>query len=952
MEKPATPESKTATESMPGDGNAGSAAGGAADAEPVLGGATEAGSVSGGATEAGSGAGGARGPRSASGVTEEPEPADGVAESIADVVADAEPVAGGAAKAKPAAGGAAKAKPASGDVEDAGPAFGDATDAKPTSGDAEDTEPAAGGAGEAEPLSGDAEDAGPVAGVAADATPLPGDAEDTEPAFGDATDTKPASGDVEDTEPAADGATHAKPISRHAADAEPADTDAKSIARATADTEPAPAATTNAEPQTQAAAKAKPASGDAAQTRVAKGVEPIAGVAADAQSVAGIAADAQSASGVAEEPEPKHEAAAAHASEDDAAAHVPGDDARPVADHSAKPTAKAAANPAGGSASPGRTASGEARTDAATDTESTEGAAETGTPSPAEAEAPPAEGETPTRPRRRRTWRADHPLVARVLGIGVTLLAGVIVVASLVLPNRPQDIQPAYFTRLPVEALIGAVVLTALPRRTRLVTAWLGGIVLGVMTLLNLLDIGFNQYLGRGFNVILDWPLFSDAYSYLKDTLGGAGALGTLIAVIAIVLAVLVVSALAVVRLSNLMVRHRATTTRVVLVLSMVWMTCQSLSLQYQGVPVAADRTVSTLQFRSDNIRQTIRDEREFAKIAKVDAFGNTPASQLVPDLRGKDMIFTFIESYGRSAIEDPIMAPGVDKTLDDSTAALAKAGFHAKSGWLTSATYGGSSWLGHSTFLSGLWIDNQNRYRTVTASDHLSLTKAFKKTGAWDTVGIMPGVQKGWPEAKFYGLDKVYNAFQMGYKGPKFSWSTMPDQYALEAFQRLEHSKKRDKPLMSEIILTSSHTPWAPIPQMVGWDQLGNGSIFDGIQKAGHPSSYTYTSDVHSKEEYGKSVQYSVTSLTQFLERYGNDNTVLVFLGDHQANAHVSGNRASHDVPCVIVAKDPKVLAKIADWGWSDGLRPAHNAPVWKMSSFRDRFLTAFGSTPHPSKG
>ena len=106
------------------------------------------------------------------------------------------------------------------------------------------------------------------------------------------------------------------------------------------------------------------------------------------------------------------------------------------------------------------------------------------------------------------------------------------------------------------------------------------------------------------------------------------------------------------------------------------------------------------------------------------------------------------------------------------------------------------------------------------------------------------------------------------------------------------------------------------------------------------------------SREEYGKSVQYSVTCLTQWLERYGTDDTVLVFLGDHQPIARVSGDGASRDVPVTIVAKDPKVLDAIDDWHWTDGLRPAHDAPVWKMSSFRDRFLTAYGSTPHPSKG
>jgi hypothetical protein len=550
-----------------------------------------------------------------------------------------------------------------------------------------------------------------------------------------------------------------------------------------------------------------------------------------------------------------------------------------------------------------------------------------------------------------RGWQAAHPVPAQVISLAVTGLALALVVIALLMPNKRDQFHLAMFTRIPVEALIGAAVLIVLPRRPRVVVAVLGGAALGVLTVLNVADVEFNQYLGRSFNVILDWSLLGDAKSYLSDTLGGTVALLAAVGAVLLVLGLLAVMALAVVRVGNFLGRNKARSTRGLLLVSALWMTCSTLNLEVAGVPVASEHTVTMLKYHEQALRSTIKDEQEFAKTAKADAFGNTPGSQLVPDLRGKDMIFTFIESYGRSAIEDPIEAPGVDKTLDVSTQALAKAGFHAKSGWLTSATYGGGSWLGHSTTMSGLWIDNQNRYRTVTTGDHLTLTKAFQKTGAWDTVGIMPGVQKGWPESKWYGLDKFYNAFQMGYRGPKFSWSTMPDQYALEAFQRLEHSKKRDKPLMGFVILTSSHQPWAPIPKMVPWDQLGDGSVFKGIEAAGTKPQDIITNPTRSREEYGKSVQYSVTALTQWLERYGNDNTVLVFLGDHQPIARVSGNHASRDVPISIVAKDPKVLDKIASWGWTDGLRPAHNAPVWKMSAFRDRFLTAYGSTPHPSK-
>ncbi|MGW2614198.1 CDP-alcohol phosphatidyltransferase [Streptomyces sp. NPDC001500] len=552
-----------------------------------------------------------------------------------------------------------------------------------------------------------------------------------------------------------------------------------------------------------------------------------------------------------------------------------------------------------------------------------------------------------------RAWRGRHPRAARAVWWTVTVLSLVLVLGALLLPNRVNGLQVNRFTRLPVEAILGASLLLALPRRPRIVAAALGGMLLAALTVIDLLDMGFVEYLGRDFNLVLDWGLLDDAQSYVADSFGRATAVGAAIGLVVLIVALFTVMALATVRLSNLLMLDSQRATRVTLLAATVWVTCSVVGLQNAGVPVASYRAGDALINKGRQVRQTLADEAAFGKEARYDTFGATPPDQLVPDLRGKDMIFTFIESYGRSAVEDPIMAPGVDETLATRTQALAKAGFHAKSGWLTSATYGGSSWLGHSTTLSGLWVDNQQRYSTVMASDHLSLTKAFRKTGAWDTVGVMPGVQKGWPEARFYGLDKVYNAFQMGYQGPKFSWSTMPDQYALEAFQRLEHGRTgRDKPLMSEIILTSSHQPWAPIPKMVGWDDLGDGSVFKGIQAAGRKASEVIADGTASKQEYGKSIAYSVTALTQWLERYGTDDTVLVFLGDHQPIARVSGDNASRDVPISIVAKDPKVLDKISSWNWTDGLKPAHNAPVWKMSSFRDRFLTAYGSTPHPSKG
>ena len=94
----------------------------------------------------------------------------------------------------------------------------------------------------------------------------------------------------------------------------------------------------------------------------------------------------------------------------------------------------------------------------------------------------------------------------------------------------------------------------------------------------------------------------------------------------------------------------------------------------------------------------------------------------------------------------------------------------------------------------------------------------------------------------------------------------------------------------------------------------------------------------------YGRSIEYSLAALFSFVRRYGDDDLVLVVLGDHQPATLVTGQGAGHDVPISVIAHDPEVLERISGWSWQDGLLPGPRAPVLPMESFRDRFLTAFG--------
>jgi hypothetical protein len=526
-----------------------------------------------------------------------------------------------------------------------------------------------------------------------------------------------------------------------------------------------------------------------------------------------------------------------------------------------------------------------------------------------------------------------------------TALAGLLALFALVAPSQIGRLTPGAFLRIPVEGLLGTALLLVLSGRARRIVAVLAGAALGLLTILKIVDMGFYAVLARPFDLVLDWSLLGDAVGFLTASMGRAGAIGAVAAVALLAIAVLTLTTLSVLRLTRLAARHKETTARAVAVLAAAWVACAMLGAQLvPGVPVASGSAADLVYHRALDVRVGLHDQQAFAAEAGVDAFRDTPGKDLLGALRGKDVIVAFVESYGRSAVADPEYASQVGAALDAGNRRLRAAGFASRSAFLTSPTAGGGSWLAHSTFLSGLWINNQQRFRTLVSSDRLTLSSAFQRA-SWQTAVVMPGTSRAWPEGAFFGYDRIYAARDLGYRGPNFTLATMPDQYTLSTFERLEHGRPDRPPLMAEIELTSSHGPWAPVPRLIGWDQVGDGSVFGPMARQGDQPADVYHNPARMRAAYGRSIVYSLNTLISYVETYGDDDLVLVFLGDHQPAPLIAGEGASRDVPITIVARDRAVLDRISGWGWQDGLKPGPQAPVWPMSAFRDRFLTAFAS-------
>ncbi|MBM2622831.1 sulfatase [Actinoplanes sp. LDG1-06] len=536
----------------------------------------------------------------------------------------------------------------------------------------------------------------------------------------------------------------------------------------------------------------------------------------------------------------------------------------------------------------------------------------------------------------------------------VTTLAALFVFLALVLPDQIFRLPPGNFwgtalVRVPIEGLLAVALLLVLPERARRITATVLGVLLGALTVLKIIDIAFFAVLARAFDPVLDWMLFKDGFNFLTDSVGKGGAIGVAAGGVLLAAVTFVAMTFSVRRLSRLLPSHPRLVRGGVVTLSAAWVTLAVMGFQLVGgIPVASQSATDLARDTVLAVPKDIEDRKNFAREVQDDDFRTMPQDQLLSALRGKDVIIGFVESYGRDAVENPDFNRPVVEQLRTGQQKLEAKGFHGRSGYLTSPTFGGGSWLAHSTFLSGLWVDNQNRYRNLVATDRLTLTSAFGKAG-FRTVGFEPGVTFAWPEGQFYGYQQIYDSHTLGYNGPMLSWSTMPDQYVMKKVQDYEFAKPKRKPLMAEVTLTSSHTPWTPVPSMLPWDQIGDGKVYGPTVAAAESPQKLFSDGKKVKQAYAGSIAYSVDSLLSWVQEYGDDNLVLVLLGDHQPASVVVGTNSTKDVPISIVAKDPKVLDRISGWGWTDGLTPAPGAPLWPMNEFRDKFLTAYSPQGEP---
>ncbi|HJT05935.1 MAG TPA: sulfatase-like hydrolase/transferase, partial [Stellaceae bacterium] len=320
------------------------------------------------------------------------------------------------------------------------------------------------------------------------------------------------------------------------------------------------------------------------------------------------------------------------------------------------------------------------------------------------------------------------------------------------------------------------------------------------------------------------------------------------------------------------------------------------------------------------------------------------PPAGLLPGLKRQDVYLVFFESYGTTVLDTPRYAATVKPALAEFAATVGRAGYHLASSRIVSPTFGGGSWLAHGTVASGVKLDLLLA-RLVATSGRLTLPRYMSAAG-YRTVEVMPGLKTPAPEDAFWGYDESYRAGDLGYDGPPFGWFGIPDQYTLAHLDATEGAPGH-APLFAQIVLVSSHTPFAPVPPYVAAaDQAGVYQGYRGIAQSTWDNIYAPPDWSHLDKPYVASVVYDLKALGNWLAQRPGDGLVII-MGDHQPPGFIAGDKQPWTVPIHVLSRAADLLRPFLAAGYVAGALPPSAGPFKGMETFLGDFLAAYSRPP-----
>jgi hypothetical protein len=320
---------------------------------------------------------------------------------------------------------------------------------------------------------------------------------------------------------------------------------------------------------------------------------------------------------------------------------------------------------------------------------------------------------------------------------------------------------------------------------------------------------------------------------------------------------------------------------------------------------------------RQAKLLMTALNERDLQKVLP-------PSPAFKSDLGalgGQDVNLFFFESYGQVAFT----VPQINDALVETRQALAKqitsSGMQVVSAYVTSTTFGGASELAHIALLTGIDTANPTVHDLLITTDRPTLTGFFNQRG-YEVHGFYPALTWDWPEKVFYRFDRFSDTRDMGYKGPKLGYWTVPDQFSIARYNALNPVTASSPKRFMFFSSVTSHMPFHPVPPyQADWTKLLGETPFDEAQMA----------KVNAQKEdwfnmrpgYIGMMNYNYQWFAGLLAQPRARQAVYIILGDHQPAANVTGEGATWDVPVHIISAQPDLLERFVARGFKPGLTP-----------------------------
>jgi hypothetical protein len=311
--------------------------------------------------------------------------------------------------------------------------------------------------------------------------------------------------------------------------------------------------------------------------------------------------------------------------------------------------------------------------------------------------------------------------------------------------------------------------------------------------------------------------------------------------------------------------------------------------------------------------------------------------------LERANVLLFVVESYGVSLVKNERYTERMLRFYDGAEHRLEASGYYFASHVFDSPISGGFSWLAHGTMLSGVRIKNQGEYKYVFRRRPKTLVHYFNGAG-YRTVTAEPATKRPYKGPHIYGFRSQYLYPQLHYQGPAFSWAPMPDQYVIDAVHRRAIDRRRT-PLFVKFSLVSSHVPWNLQPPIIhNWDHIKSGEIYNKRHPLQYPTTWADLSKAHWP--YQRSILYVLEVITTYMERYVDDNTLAIIVGDHQPTPKVTDAPDDFGVLLHVISRNPDFIEKFLDRGYVASLLADIDEPPIPLETFPGDFLEDF-STP-----